>query len=91
MFISVSDGFQKLHPDDVDCGTNEDLFLAIAAMTDCEYDIHRYYMVTESFGQYKKGKIYPNLPLASDIHPGCYRKATVQELVEHFKSKEETR
>lgn len=33
-FISVSEGFQKLFPKDIDCGTNEELFLAVAAIRD---------------------------------------------------------
>lgn len=34
MYISVQDGFQHLHPNDIDCGTNEELFLALAALQD---------------------------------------------------------
>ena len=34
MWISVDEGYDKLFPDDIDCGDNEDLFLAIVAIND---------------------------------------------------------
>ena len=34
MWISVDEGHDRLFPDDIDCGDNEDLFLAIAALRD---------------------------------------------------------
>lgn len=38
MFISVDEGFQNLPLDDIDCGTNEELFLALAALrNDSDY------------------------------------------------------
>ena len=34
MWISVDEGHDRLFPDDIDCGDNEDLFLAVAALRD---------------------------------------------------------
>lgn len=70
----------------IDCGTNEELFIAIASMTDNEYGLCDYYIVTDDYKpQYVKGSIHRALPISSVIHPSCYRKATVEELIEHFK------
>ena len=70
----------------IDCGTNEDLFIALASITDDEYGLCDYYIViTDCNPRYAKGSIHRALPLSSVIHPSCYRKATVEELIEHFK------
>lgn len=69
----------------IDCGTNEDLFIAIASMTDDEYGLSDYYIViTDHDPRYIKGSIHRALPLSSVIHPSCYRKATVEELINYF-------
>ena len=73
------------YEDSIDCGTNEELFIAIASMTDNEYGLCDYYIVTVDNPRYAKGSIHRALPLSSVIHPSCYRKATVEELIEHFK------
>lgn len=73
----------------IDCGTNEELFLALAAMTDEPCNPIEYYKVTTSCGTYEKGQVTQLLPLMSNIHPSCYRKATAQEIIEHFTEKEE--
>ena len=70
----------------IDCGDNEELFIALASMTDNEYGLSDYYIVTtDCNSQYAKGSIYRALPLSSVIHPSCYRKATIEEIIEHFK------
>ena len=70
----------------IDCDDNEELFIALASMTDNEYGLCDYYIVTtDSNYSYTKGSIHKALPLSSVIHPSCYRKATVEELIEHFK------
>lgn len=91
MFISVSEGFERLLTDDIDCGTNEELFLALAAMTDTPFNPVEYYTITTSSGTYEKGQVTQFLPLMSNIHPNCYRKATAQEIIEHFTEKEKTK
>ena len=70
----------------IDCGDNEELFIAIASMTDDEYGLCDYYIVTtDGNPRYAKGSIHRALPVSSVIPPSCYRKATVEELIEHFK------
>ena len=70
----------------INCGDNEDLFFALASMTDNEYSLIDYYIVTSDCNpRYAKGSIHRALPISSVIHPSCYRKATVEELIEHFK------
>ena len=74
------------YEDSIDCGTNEELFIAIASMTDNEYGLCDYYIVTDDYNlRYTKGSIHRALPLSSVIHPSCYRKARVEELIEFFK------
>lgn len=54
-------------------------------MTDDECGLSDYYIViTDNNLWFTKGSIYRALPLSSVIHPSCYRKATVEELIEHF-------
>lgn len=70
----------------IDCGDNEELFIALASMTDDEYGLCDYYIVTTDNNlRYEKGSIHRALPISSVIHPSCYRKATVEEIIEHFK------
>ena len=72
----------------IDCGTNEELFIALASMTDDEYGLSDYYIVTtDGNPRYTKGSIHRALPISSLIHPSCYKKATVEEIIEHFKKK----
>lgn len=70
----------------IDCGTNEELFIALASMTDDEYGLCDYYIVTtDGNPRYAKGSIHRALPISSVIHPSCYRKATVEEIIKYFK------
>ena len=62
--------------DFIQCYDNENLFLALASMTDNEHGLCDYYIVTTD-SNYTKGSIHRALPLSSVIHPSCYRKATV--------------
>lgn len=69
----------------VDCSYNEELFIALASMSDDEYGLCDYYIVTDDcYPVYEKGSIHRCLPLQSSIHPSCYRKATVEELINYF-------
>nr|DAF50689.1 MAG TPA: hypothetical protein [Myoviridae sp. ct04y17] len=63
----------------IDCGTNEELFLAIAALRD---DTDKYQWFTDGDLWFKCGDEVCNE--GRKIH-----KATVNELIEHFKIKEE--
>lgn len=63
----------------IDCGTNEELFLAIAALRD---DTDKYQWFTDGDLWFKCGDEVCNE--GRKIH-----KASVNELIEHFKTKEE--
>lgn len=77
------------HPDEtdsVDCGTNEDLFLAIAALRD-DTSNNQYWVFNEDFHKWKKG----DFVIGRFERCSCYcHVATVQELIEHFKKVERT-
>lgn len=72
------------HPDEtdsIDCGTNEDLFLALAALRD-DTDKFQWFISPEGIWAYNKNND------SISVSPK-WRKATVDELIEHFKTKEE--
>ena len=73
----------------VDCGTNEELCLAIAALRD---DTDKYQWFTDG----NKWIMCPAIKFSSywvyndiDVNIDTVHKATVDELIEHFKTKEE--
>lgn len=71
------------HPDEtdsVDCGINEDLFLAISALRD-DTDENQWFVSPEGIWVYNKG--YDSI-LEVSLK---WHKATVNELIEHFKEK----
>lgn len=80
------------HPDEtdsVDYGTNEELFLAIAALRD---DTDKYQWFTDG----DKWIQCPEILFSTywvyndvDVNLDAIHKATVDELIEHFKTKEE--
>ena len=70
----------------IDCGTNEAMFLALAALRD-DSDSHQYFIFTKDVqmgpASHKKGDLFysdsiKKVPL---FH---LRKATVEEIIEHF-------
>jgi hypothetical protein len=65
----------------IDCGTNEDLFLALAALRD-DTDKFQWFISPEGIWAYNKNND------SISVSPK-WRKATVDELIEHFKTKEE--
>lgn len=72
------------HPDEtdsIDCGTNEDLFLALAALRD-DTDKFQWFISPEGIWAYNTNND------SISVSPK-WRKATVNELIEHFKIKEE--
>ena len=73
---------------DVDCGTNEELFLAIAALRDDTDDNQWFTDGNDWFlcRYLKVGMHYQDMP---EILFEKWYKATVEELIEHFKEKEE--
>lgn len=89
-------------PYDVDCGTNEELFLAIAALRD-DTNENQWFIadspLSVSYDDTVGNDHYFTEPKGSmffwDINwmhatiiSGNYHKATVEELIEHFKEKE---
>lgn len=73
----------------IDCGTNEELFLAIAALRD---DTDKYQWFTDG----NKWILCPAIKFSTywvyndvDVNLDVIHKATVNELIEHFKTKEE--
>lgn len=79
----------------IDCGTNEDLFLAIAALRD-DTDNGQFFVLEERF----VSCINPDVIIEKGAFIKCcmdkwrmpyfpFHKATVKELIEHFKGKEE--
>lgn len=73
----------------IDCGTNEELFLAIAALRD---DTDKYQWFTDG----DKWILCPKIKFSTywvyyhiDVNTDTIHKATVNELIEHFKTKEE--
>lgn len=78
----------------IDCGTNEELFLAIAALRD-DTDENQWFTNGEEWAYHPKTEccspcntVYRTLAFDSipkDTNMGNYHKATVEELIEHFK------
>lgn len=73
----------------IDCGANEELFLAIAALRD---DTDKYQWFTDG----DKWILCPEIKFSTywvyyhiDVNTDTVHKATVNELIEHFKIKEE--
>lgn len=73
----------------IDCGMNEELFLAIAALRD---DTDKYQWFTDG----DKWILCPKIKFSTywvyndiDVNTDTIHKATVNELIEHFKIKEE--
>ena len=65
----------------IDCGENEDLFLAIAVLRD-DSDFGQLFVMKD--GRFEFG-IISKVPLGDEF--GVDHKATVEELIEHFKNK----
>ena len=78
----------------IDCGTNEELFLAIAALRDDTGDNQLFTNEKGDWGIYRDGSDggLPGMDfygMPNDFEIDNYHKATVEELIEHFKEKEE--
>lgn len=87
MFISVSEGFQNLPFDDIDCGDNENLFLALAALRN-DTDKNQWIIdqANECFGFEDSWMVCDR----DDMNDRCvythYRKASAKEIIERFKN-----
>ena len=96
MWISVSQGHERVFPDHIDCGLNEEMFLALTALRE-DTDIHQWFICKGSYkSQGDLGIIEEGTWHKMNLRslPYClarrWRKATVEEILEHFR-KEETR
>lgn len=77
----------------IDCGTNEQLFFAIAALRDDADENQWFVMDVDVYSETNKGDWFKATDMAGGFHVGtqieplyCH-KATVEELIEHFKDK----
>ena len=70
--------------DDFDCGTNEELFLALAALRD-DSDYIQWFTDGEKWFQNKQNDI--EVIRYGAGNPINFHKATVEEIIEHFKDK----
>lgn len=68
----------------IDCGENEDMFLALAALRD-DSDIHQWMIVTDLKG-INWIKSVENKFTGDAVH-SIWKKATVDDIIEHFKTK----
>lgn len=82
-------GYREEIDSAINCGTNEDLFLAIAALRD---DTDKFQWFTDG----DKWILCPKTKFSTywvyyhiDVNTDTVHKATVNELIEHFKTKEE--
>ena len=76
----------------IDCGTNEGMFLALAALRD-DADYMQWFICGDNESKFKVDK--PDMSVEKYIHEYMdgwdtegYRKATAEEIVEHFKDKQ---
>ena len=80
--------FVSDNPKYVDCGTNEDLFLAIAALRD-DSDVYQYFVNEKGVfvfcNQSELKHVINNSDDWCDYSVSEFHKATVAELIEHFK------
>lgn len=81
-FAGFPIGYQEEIDSAIDCGTNEELFLAIAALRD-NTDKFQWFISPEGIWVYNKDN---DSILEVSLK---WRKATVDELIEYFKTKEE--
>ena len=72
----------------IDCGTNEELFLAIAALRD-DTDDNQWFTDSKEWFQCQYLKVGMHYHDKPEILFEKWHKATVNELVEHFKEGEE--
>ena len=74
------------YEDSIDCGDNEELFLALAALRD-DTDINQWIIdeANECFGPDNSWMICDKDDMNDRVVYTHYRKATVEEIIEHFK------
>lgn len=90
MFISVMPGFEKYNPNDIDCGDNEELFLALVALRD-DTDEHQWFIMdTDVYLDLDKGgwfiatNVHGKYHVGTKIDSAYCHKATTKEIIKHF-------
>lgn len=68
----------------IDCGTNQPLFLALAALRD-DSDYMQWFVMNFDTEKHKKGDLILSTEKQFQLSPLHTHKATASELVEHFK------
>lgn len=81
-FNIYDNSFKRTWKEYIDCGTNEELFLALAALRD-DSDKNQYCIDSEG-NWFMYNKTYIRLLSKSNV---TWHKATKEEIVEHFKDK----
>lgn len=78
----------------IDCGTNEDLFLALAALRDDFDDENQWFVMdVEVYNHISKGEWFLSTNtqggkhVGTQIEPLYCHKATIKEIIEYFKTK----
>lgn len=72
----------------IDCGTNDELFIAIVALRD-DIDIHQWFTDGNKWFQCRFLKVGMHYSDKPEILFERWHKAIVEELIEHFRGKEE--
>lgn len=87
MWITVDEGYDELFPDEIDCGDNEKLFFALAALRD-DTDKNQWIIdeANECFGVDDSWAICDKHDMNDRVVYTHYRKATVEEIIERFKN-----
>jgi hypothetical protein len=78
------------YEDNIDCGTNEELFLALAALRD-DTDVNQWFVMdVEEYMYINQGDWFlatdrnKGKHIGTQIDPMCCHKATVEEIIAHF-------
>ena len=86
--IFLEENKKSLNPK-IDCGTNEEMFLALATLRD-DTDYMQWFICGDNESMFKVDK--PDMSVEKYIHEYMdgwdtdgYRKATAEEIIEHFK------
>ena len=81
------------YEDSIDCGTNEELFIAIASLRD-DTDVNQWFVMdVEEYMDINQGDWFlatdrnKGKHIGTQIDPMYCHKATVEEIIEHFKKK----
>lgn len=90
-YISVEEGYLPISSKEIDCGTNKDLFFALAALRD-DSDKYQWFVCGDEPLDWWVKCDADNKKDDTIMWYDClfneFHKATVEELIEHFKKRE---